>query len=238
MEAKIDLGGITVDVVLKDIKNVHLSVHPPTGRVRISAPKRSNIDTLRVFAISKLGWIKQQQKKLRDQERALARDYVDRESHYLWGRRYLLKVTESDEPPSIELKHRQMHLRVRPRTDEDKRRALMEEWYREQLKDAVPAVLARWQPLLDVAPERWFVQRMKTKWGSCNYLGRTIRLNTELAKKPPECLEYIIVHELAHLLEPTHNARFVALMDRFMPKWQFHRQVLNRLPIRQETWRY
>ncbi|HEV3460108.1 MAG TPA: SprT family zinc-dependent metalloprotease [Thermoanaerobaculia bacterium] len=238
MEAKIDLGGITVDVVLKDIKNVHLSVHPPTGRVRISAPKRSNIDTLRVFAISKLDWIKQQQKKLRNQERALPRDYVDRESHFVWGRRYLLKVTESDEPPSIELKHRRMHLRVRPRTDEDKRQALMEEWYREQLKDAVPAVLARWQLLLGVAPERWFVQRMKTKWGSCNHLARTIRLNTELAKKPAECLEYIIVHELVHLLEPTHNARFVALMDRFMPKWQFHRQVLNRLPIRQETWRY
>src|SRR5882762_8783359 len=131
-----------------------------------------------------------------------------------------------------------MRLRVRPRTGEDKRRALVEAWYRERLKEAVPPLLARWQPLLGVFVKRWFVQRMKTRWGSCNHRARTIRLNTELAKKPAECLEYIVVHELVHLLEPTHNACFIALMDRFMPKWQFHRQVLNRLPVRRETWSY
>jgi predicted metal-dependent hydrolase len=238
MGMQIELGDITVDVILKDIKNVHLSVYPPAGRVRISAPKRMSLDTLRVFAISKLDWIKQQQAKLREQERETPRDYVDRESHYVWGKRYLLDVTESEEPPAIELRHRRMLLRVRPGTGEEKRQALVEEWYREQLKEAVPPLLARWQPLLGVQVERWFVQRMKTRWGSCNHQAGTIRLNTELAKKPAECLEYIVVHELVHLLEPTHNARFVALMNQFMPKWQLHRQALNRLPVRQETWSY
>ena len=238
MESHIKLGDIAVDVVLKDIKNVHLSVYPPTGRVRISAPKRMSIDTIRIFAISKLDWIKQQQTKLREQERETPRDYVDRESHYVWGKRYLLTVSESDEPPSIELKHNRVLLRIRPRTDAAKRQALVEDWYRTQLKQAVPPVLARWQPRLGVRVERFFVQRMKTMWGSCNHTARTIRLNTELAKKPVECLEYLVVHELVHLLEPTHNTRFVALMDTFMPTWQFHRQVLNRLPVRQEKWSY
>ena len=236
--SQINLGDIAVDVVLKDIKNVHLSVYPPTGRVRISAPKRMSIDTIRVFAISKLDWIKQQQTKLREQERETPRDYVDRESHYVWGKRYLLTVSESDEPPSIELKHSRMLLRVRPGTDELKRQALLEAWYREQIKTAVPPLLTLWQPLLGVRVERFFVQRMKTKWGSCNHKARTIRLNTELAKKPTECLEYIVLHELVHLVEPTHNARFVALMDRFTPRWQFHREALNRLPVRREKWSY
>ena len=238
MGSQIKLGDIPVDVVLKAIKHVHLSVHPPTGRVRIAAPKRMSLDTIRVFASSKLGWIKQQQTKLREQERETPREYVDRESHYVWGKRYLLTVSESDEPPSVELKHSRMVLRMRPGTDERRRQALMEAWYREQIKQAVPLLLARWQALMGVRVERFFVQRMKTKWGSCNHKARTIRLNTELAKKPAECLEYIVVHELVHLLEPTHNTRFVALMDRFMPKWQFHRQVLNRLPVRREQWHY
>jgi predicted metal-dependent hydrolase len=238
MGSQIKLGDIPVDVVLKAIKNVHLSVHPPTGRVRLAAPKRMSIDTIRVFAISKLGWIKQQQTKLREQERETPRQYVDRESHYVWGKRYLLTVSESDEPPSVELKYSRMVLRMRPGTDECRRQALMEAWYREQIRQTVPLLLARWQPLMGVRVERFFVQRMKTKWGSCNHKARTIRLNTELAKKPAECLEYVVVHELVHLLEPTHNAPFVALMDRFMSKWQFHRQVLNRLPVRQEKWSY
>lgn len=238
MASVLKLGDMVVEVVLKDIKNVHLSVYPPTGSVRISAPERMNIDTIRVFAISKLDWIKQQQAKLRQQERETPREYVDRESHYVWGKRYLLTLRESDEPPSVELKHSRMVLRVRPGTGERKREALVEEWYREQLKKSVPLLLARWQPLMGVTADRFFVQRMKTKWGSCNHQARTIRLNTELAKKPAECLEYLVVHELVHLLEPTHNARFLSLMDRFMPKWQFYRGVLNRLPVRRETWNY
>ncbi|MCH7665597.1 MAG: M48 family metallopeptidase [Acidobacteria bacterium] len=238
MTAQIQLEDIAVDVVFKDIKNVHLSVYPPTGRVRISAPKHMNLEAIRVFAISKLGWIKRQQAKLRDQQREAPRDYVDRESHYVWGKRYLLSVSERDRPPSIELEHSHMILRVRPQTGSDKKQALVEAWYREQLREAVAPLIARWQALLGVSVERLFVQRMKTKWGSCNPKARTIRLNTELAKKPPECLEYIVLHELVHLLEPTHNARFVELMERFMPKWQFHRQELNRLPVRREEWSY
>ena len=238
MLSQVKLGDIEVDVVLKDIKNLHLGVYPPTGRVRIAAPKRMRIDTIRVFAISKLDWIKQQQTKLRAQERETPRDYVDRESHYVWGKRYLLRLSEREEPPDIKLTHSRMLLSVRPGTDGDKKQALVAEWYRKQLREAVPALLARWQPLLGVRVERFFVQRMKTKWGSCNHKAGTIRLNTELAKKPGECLEYIVVHELVHLLEPTHNARFVMLMDRFMLKWQFHRQVLNRLPVRREKWSY
>lgn len=238
MRSQLKLGGIVVDVLLKDIKNVHLSVYPPKGSVRISAPKRMSLDTIRVFAISRLDWIKQQQKKLREQERETPREYVNRESHYVFGKRYLLTIRESDEPPSIELKHNRMLLQVRPGTVELRREALVEDWYRQQIKTAVPPLLARWQPLIGVTVERYFVQGMKTKWGSCNHAAGTIRLNTELAKKPAECLEYIVVHELVHLLEPTHNARFVALMDRFMPRWQFYREVLNRLPVRRETWSY
>ena len=238
MVRQLKLGDITVDVTLKDIKNVHLSVHPPTGRVRISAPARMNLDTIRVFAISKLGWIKQQQKKLQKQDRETPREYLDRESHYVWGKRYLLTVSESNQAPSVELKHSRMLLRVRPSTDERRRQTIVEGWYREQLKKAVPPLVAKWEPLLGVKVNQFFVQRMKTKWGSCNPAAGNIRLNTELAKKPPECLEYIVVHEMTHLLEPTHNARFRALIDRFMPKWQFYLDQLNRLPVSHEDWGY
>jgi len=238
MTTRIMLGKIAVDVIHKDIKNIHLSVYPPTGTVRISAPLRISLDTLRVFAISRIGWIKQQQRKLREQERETAREYIDRESHYVWGKRYLLRVIEGDEAPSVELKHSRMILRVRPGTDELKKRAIVEEWYREQLKKAVPPLIARWEPLMHIKVGRFFVQRMKTKWGSCNHGPRSIRLNTDLAKKPRECLEYIVVHEMLHLIEPTHNARFVALMDQFMTKWQFYREQLNRLPVNHEDWVY
>jgi predicted metal-dependent hydrolase len=238
MLATIDLGGIPVEVVKKDIKNVHLSVYPPTGKVRISAPLRMNLDTIRVFAISKLGWIRQQQKKVTEQEREPPREYLDRESHYVWGKRYLLKVIERDAAPEVELRHSQLVLHVRPGTTEDKKQGILDEWYRAQLKTAVPPLIARWEPLLHVKVERFFVQRMKTKWGSCSTASAGIRLNTDLARKPRECLEYIVVHEMAHLLEPTHNARFIALMDMFMPNWRFHRQTLNRLPVRHESWQY
>ena len=238
MGTQIRLGDIAVDVVLKDIKNVHLSVHPPTGKVRISAPSRMSLETIRVFAISKLGWIKQQQRKLREQERETRREYLDRESHYVWGKRYLLKVIESEEAPAVELKHSKMHLRVRPGASEEKKQAIVEAWYRDRLKLAVPSLIEKWGPIIGVKVKRFFVQKMKTKWGSCNPNFKSIRLNTELAKKPRECLEYIVVHEMVHLLEPTHNSRFVALTDQFMPKWQFYREVLNRLPVHHERWRY
>ena len=238
MDDTIELGDMTIQVVRKEIKNVHLSVYPPAGRVRIAAPSRTSSETLRLFAISKLGWIKEQQAKLQEQERESPREYLERESHYVWGKRYLLKVREADEAPSVELEHSRLILQVRPGTDEDRRKSILAGWYREQIKLAAPPLIAKWEPLIGVAVDRFFVQHMKTRWGSCNPAAGAIRLNTELAKKPPECLEYIVVHEMIHLIEPTHNQHFVALMDRYMPKWQFLRDVLNRLPVRHESWGY
>lgn len=238
MMTSIDLGKLSVDVVRKDIRNLHLSVYPPTGRIRIAAPLRMNLDTIRLFAISKLGWIRQQQKKLRNQEREAPREYLDRESHYLWGRRYLLKVAEVNAPASVEIKHRQLVLRVRNAAYEAEKLTVLDDWYRERMKEVVPELIAKWERLMGVKVQGVLVRKMKTLWGSCSHERGTIRLNLELAKKPPECLEYIVVHELAHLLEPTHSQRFVALMDKFIPKWRFHRDELNRLPVRHEHWRY
>lgn len=238
MTTQLELGDIAVDVVLKDIKNVHLSVHPPTGRARIAAPERMSIEAIRLFAISKLGWIKKQQRKLQAQERETRREYLERESHYVWGKRYLLTVVEADEPPSVELKHNRMELRLRPATNGNKRQAIVEGWYRQQIKAAVHGLIAKWELLMDVKVERVFVQRMKTRWGSCNRDARTIRLNTELAKKPPECLEYIVAHEMVHFLERHHNEAFMQYMDQFLPQWRLCRDELNSRPLANWNWKY
>lgn len=238
MLTHIDLGGMTAEVVRKSIKNVHLSVYPPDGRIRIAAPLHMNLDTIRVFAISKLAWIKSQQRKMLAQERETPREYLERESHYVWGKRYLLKVIEHDAAPAVELQHNKLILQVRPDSDDKRRQDVLDAWYRDQIRARMPALLTKWEALMGVGVGRVFVQRMKTKWGSCNPSARSIRLNTDLAKKPPECLEYIVVHELAHLIEPTHSARFTALMDLFMPHWQHVREELNRLPVRHEDWGY
>jgi len=238
MAKQLKLGNTSVDVVLKDIKNVHLSVYPPTGRVRISAPSHMSMDTIRVFAISKLGWIKKQQAELQKQARETQRDFVDRESHFVWGKRYLLKVIEREQAPVITLKGNKMTLAIRPGAITEKRYAIVEDWYREQLKDAIPALAARWTPKMGVTVDWFFVRRMKTKWGSCNPEKRSIRLNTELARKPRECLEYLVVHEMAHLIEPTHNKRFIGLMNRFLPHWRTLRDQLNAAPLSHMEWRY
>ena len=238
MVMQLELGGVSVDVETKDIKNLHLSVYPPTGRVRIAAPQHMTLDAIRLFAISKLGWIRRQQGHLIQQEREAAREYLERESHYVWGKRYLLKIVEVDAAPKLELQHRHLVLSLRPGAHELQRREILDAWYRVQIKAAAPALLAKWEPLLGVKPDRLFVQRMKTKWGSCTPATRSIRLNTDLAKKPPGCLEYILIHELVHLLEPTHNARFTALIEQFMPTWRHRRDQLNRLPVRHEDWKY
>jgi predicted metal-dependent hydrolase len=238
MEARLELGDLAIDVAFKDIKNVHLSVHPPAGRVSISAPLRMSLDNVRLFAISKLGWIKQQRKKIRGQEREPEREHIDRESHHVWGKRHLLSVVERDEPAAVELRHDKLILRVRPHTEQARREAVLEAWYREQVRLAATPLIARWEPRMGVKVARFFVRRMRTRWGSCNPRSGSVRFNTDLAKKPRECLEYIVVHEMVHLLEPTHNGRFVALMDRFMPRWQAYREILNRLPVRHENWQY
>jgi len=232
------LGDVAVHVTLKDIKNVHLGVYPPGGRVRIAAPTRMKMDAIRVLAISKLSWIRRQQRSFRGQEREAHREYVNGESHYLWGRRYLLTVEECDAAPRIEATPSRLLLRVRPDTDAAKKAILVEGWYRRQIRGALTPLLRKWNALVDAAPNKVFVQRMRTKWGSCNPRTGNIRLNTELAKKPRACLEYILVHELLHLLEPTHNDRFTRLMARFFPSWQIQRSELNRLPLRHESWVY
>jgi len=238
MLTKMKLGEMVLDVVKKDIKNVHLSVYPPTGRVRISAPLRMSTDNIRLFAISKLGWIKQQQRKLLTQDREPPREYLDRESHYVWGKRYLLKVIEEDAPPAVELKHKTLVLQVRTGTDEGRKQAVLETWFREQVKSEVPPLIAKWEPLLGVKVKRFFVQRMKTRWGSCSPHSGSIRLNSELAKKPLGCLEYIVVHEMAHFLEPHHNDRFVAIMDKALTQWRSRRRELNAAPLSHEAWSY
>jgi len=193
-------------------------------------------DTIRVFALSKLGWIRRQQNKLRGQERETPREYLDRESHYVWGKRYLLEILEKEAAASVTLTHHSLLLQVRPAASVEKREAVLEAWYRETLRAAAIPLIARWEPILGVKVEKFFVQKMRTKWGSCSHASGHIRLNTDLAKKPPEFLDYILVHEMVHLLEPTHNVRFVALMDRFLPRWQSYRSELNRLPVKHEVW--
>ena len=236
MVAQIHLGEIAVDVVLKDIKNIHLSVHPPAGKVRIAAPLRMDLDTIRVFAITKLDWIKRQQKKLRKQERETPREYLDRESHYVWGKRYLLKLVEKEAAPSVELKHNKMILQLRPDASHEKKQEVLDAWYREQLKLVLPPLIAKWEKVVGVKAGKVFVQKMKTKWGSCSPGAGNVRLNTDLAKKPLHCLEYIVAHELTHLLERHHNERFTALMDAHMPQWRQCREMLNSLPLAHQEW--
>lgn len=232
------LGEARIEILRKDIKNVHLTVHPPAGRVRIAAPRHLTDDAIRSFAIAKLGWIRREQAKFRAQERETPRQFVDRETHYVWGRRVLLKVVEIDAPPRVELSPRRLTLYVRPKAPPRKRAALLERWYREQLRAALPTLVANWERRVGARARAVFIQRMKTKWGSANHRAATIRLNTELARKPAECLDYLIAHELAHLREPKHDDRFVALMDSLLPSWRSVRQSLNRLPVRHEGWGY
>ncbi len=237
MAAQLKLGDTTVHVILKDIKNVHLSVYPPTGRVRISAPSRMDLNTIRAFAISKLGWIRRQQKQIGAQEREWPRAYVERETHYVWGRRYLMQVREGARS-GVELKHDAIILCQRKGACMTRRHEIMQDWYRQQLKDAIPELQRKWAARMGVSPTSIGVRRMKTMWGSCSPDRGAIRINLELVKKPRECLEYILVHELAHLLEHTHNNRFIAHMDRLLPDWRHRRDELNRLPVPHEDWIY
>ena len=236
MTKTIQLGEIEVIVTHKAIKNVHLSVYPPSGRVKIAAPEHMSLETIRIFAVAKLDWIKRQQAKLRAQAREQPREFLTRESHYLWGQRYLLKVIEGEQKHRVELKGKQLMLYVRSGTSSEKCQEIIQSWYRAQLRAELPDLIAKWESRLGVNVAVFHLQRMKTKWGSCNPSKSSIRLNTDLAKKPRECLEYIVLHEVAHLLERTHNVRFVALMDKHMPHWPQYRKILNTLPVAHEDW--
>jgi predicted metal-dependent hydrolase len=228
---QLQIGDITIDVEQKEIKNIHLSVYPPTGRVRISAPLRLDLDTIRVYALSKLKWIKKQQAKFKGQERETLREFLNRESHYYKGKRYLLKIVELEAPPKVELKHSTIILYVRPGASKEKKQAVLEEWYRSQLKMVLPALIEKWEKKLKVEVKEFGIRKMKTKWGSCNCQAKRIWLNLELAKKPPEHLEYVVVHEMVHLLERKHNDTFITYMNKYLPKWRFYKDELNRLPV-------
>ena len=197
-----------------------------------------DLDTIRVFAISKLNWIKKQQAKLKNQEREAPREFLNRESHYFKGKRYLLRIIEQDAAPMVELKHSKIKLFVRPQTSKEKMKYILDEWYRSQLKTSLPALIEKWEKKMHVRVNEFGIKKMKTKWGTCNRAAKRIWLNLELAKKPAECLEYIVVHEMVHLLERNHNDRFIALMNEFMPKWRFYKEELNRSPLRHENWGY
>ena len=234
----IQLGNIKIEVEQKDIKNIHLSVYPPNGVVRISAPNRMDLDTIRVFALNKLKWIKNQQEIFKNQARETPREYLTKESHHFLGKRYLLEVIEQNSPPQVILKHSTIELHIRPGTSEEKREELMTEWYREELKKLTPKLIAKWEKVIGVQSNEFGIKKMKTKWGTCNIASKRIWLNLELAKKPLECIEFIVVHELVHLLERTHNEIFVGYMNQFMPKWRFYREELNKLPFRHIDWKY
>lgn len=203
MREMLQLGDISIEVTRKDIKNVHLSVYPPKGRVILVAPTATRLEVARAYAVSKLSWIREQQTKLQTQAREAPRRFVERESHQVWGRRHLLTIKYRDAKPSITLDHRRITLTVRPGTDERRRSDLIHGWHKGLLHEAVPALIQKWEPKLGVKVRAYFLQRMKTKWGSCNHRSGHIRLNTELVKKPKDLLEYVIVHEMVHLLEPT-----------------------------------
>lgn len=236
---RMSVSGINVEVVRKDIKNLHLGVYPPMGRVRVAAPLVVSDEAVRLAVIDKLGWIKRQRAQFAKQPRQSEREMVNGESHYFLGRRYRLRVREHDGPARVALRGvGTMDLFVRPDATVEKRQAVLLEWHRASLRPVIADLLTHWQPKLGVQAAAWGIKKMKTKWGSCNVGARRIWLNLELAKKPVQCLEYIVVHELVHLLERNHNERFTGLMDQHLPDWRTRRAVLNSSPLAHETWDY
>lgn len=236
MKDTIQLGDLNIEVTRKGVKNVHLSVHPPDGRVSLVAPTDTRLEVARAYAISKLPWIRQQQNKMAGQRREAPRQYLKRESHYLWGRLYLLHIEATEGAPYITLDHKQINLHLRAESHHAKRAEVLYEWQKSLLHAFVKNTIAKWEPVLGVRVNAYFLQKMKTKWGSCNHQFGNIRLNTELVKKPKDLVEYVIVHEMIHLLEPTHNDRFVALMNQYYPNWREARLELNELPLGHVTW--
>ena len=230
------VAGIDVDVIFKDIKNLHIGVYPPMGRVRVAAPEQLNDDQVRLAVVQRLPWIRRQREQLQAAQRQSIREMVTGESHYIWGSRYRLKIIERSGRPHIEIDGDRLLLYVSEGTSTERRRELLDRWYREQLRRAIPDVLGKWEPKVAVTVPKWSIRRMKTKWGSCNRETGHIRFNVELAKKHPECLEYVVVHEMTHLLERGHGERFTELMDKVLPDWRARRDRLNEAPLGHEQW--
>jgi predicted metal-dependent hydrolase len=234
--AYLTVAGLGVDVIYKDIKNLHISVYPPVGRVRVAAPQTTDEDTIRLAIVQRLPWIKRQREQLQKADRQSRREMLSGETHYVWGQRFQLDVSRTSGHYRVEAKGRTLWVVTPEGTDADGRRSTLDRWYRRELKEAVPALLEKWQPIIDVEVDNVVVRRMKTKWGTCIAHSHTIWLNTELAKKNPRCLEYIVVHELTHLLERGHGDRFIELMDQFLPDWRSRREELNEAPLAHEEW--
>ena len=236
---QIEVSNFCIDVIRKSIKNMHLSVYPPTGRVRIAAPLNVDDEAVKLFAISKLAWIKKNQRKFEMQDRQMPRVFEQRESHYFEGKRYLLRVTEQNATPRVEIKTKTyIDLFIRPNATVEQRQNCINEWYRKQLKNQIPQLIEKWEPIIGVSVSDWGVKQMKTKWGTCNIEQKRIWINLELAKKPYNCLEYIVVHEMIHLIERYHNDNFLAHLDKYLPKWKLHKDELNRLPVSHGEWEY
>ena len=233
------VSGIKVEVLRKDIKNLHLGVYPPNGRVRVAAPLVVSDEAVRLAVIDKLGWIRRQKAKFAEQPRQSQREMVNGESHFFLGQRYRLRVHEQDAPARVAIRGvASLDLFVRPGTSAEQREAILLRWHREQLKALIPPLLEKWQPILGVQVADWGVKKMKTKWGSCNPASRRLWFNLELAKKPMLCLEYIVVHELVHLLERHHNERFAGLIEAHVPQWRQYREMLKKAPLGHEEWEY
>lgn len=229
---QIKIGELVIDVARKNIKNLHLAVYPPDGRVRIATPLHIDDEAVRLFAISKLSWIKKHQANFETQERQSKREFVSGESHYFQGKRYLLNIIYYQGNPKVEVRNNTyIDLYVREGSNSAQRQQVMMSWYRQQLKQEIPLLIAKWQNNMGVKVEDWGVKLMKTKWGTCNIQAKRIWLNLELAKKDKQCLEYVVVHEMVHLLERNHGDRFVARMNKFMPQWKFYQDQLNRSPL-------
>jgi len=237
MTETIHLGETAISITRKGIKHAHLSVHPPGGRVTLVTPTNTRLEVARAFAVSKLSWIRKKQAQVRAQAREFRREFIERESHYLWGRRYLLCLVERNAKPAVSLGHRKITLTIRPASNREMRESVIHEWHKSVLHEAVPELIEKWESRLDVEVADYFLQRMKTKWGGCNHRRRTIRLNTELVKKPKDLLEYVVVHEMIHLIVPTHGERFVALLTKHYPAWREARAELNELALAAEDWR-
>ena len=236
---KITVRGLPVYVVRKAIKNLHLGVYPPHGRVRVAAPLRVSDDAVRLAVIGKLGWIKRERARFDAQPRQSEREMVSGESHYLLGQRYRLRVVEHQGPARVIARNKSViELHVRRAATAEQRERVLRNWYRHQLRELIPPLLQKWQTELGVQVNEWAIKKMKTKWGACNVEARRIWLNLELAKKPVQCLEYIIAHELTHLIERHHNERFTAIMDKYLPQWKVRRSELNAAPLAHETWSY
>jgi hypothetical protein len=234
---KMKVGSLEVQTVRKDIKNMHLGVYPPTGRVRIAAPIRTTEDSMRLFIISKIPWIKKQKVKFEKQQRQTKREYISGESHYFLGRRFLLNVIHTKDSPKIEIRKKtHLDLHIRPNTSTKKREELLESFYRGELKRHIPKLLSKWERITGIKVSSVNIKKMKTKWGTSNPKDKRIWVNSELAKNRLRCLDYVILHEIIHLLEKTHNDKFYRLLDLYMPQWQQHRKELNNSVLGYFTW--